>query len=69
MLAMHKDVQGKVYDEIKSWMENSDPSTLNDVNNLSYLEMVVKETMRLFPVGALVGRFSSGNVVLGEIFF
>lgn len=66
MMAMHKNVQDKVYDEIKSVMQ-SDPSSLEDVGNLAYLDMVVKESMRLFPVGAIIGRFTSEDVALGEL--
>jgi cytochrome P450 len=66
MMAMHQDVQSKLYAEINQWMEHDDPESLEDVKKFEYLDMVVRETMRLFPVGAIIGRFSSGNVSLGE---
>lgn len=67
MLAMHKNVQKKAYEEVKSFFESCDDEvTLKDVNNLPYLEMTLKETMRLFPAASMVGRNSTGTVQLGE---
>jgi cytochrome P450 len=69
MMAMHKDVQSKVHAEIKQLMEYEDLSCLEDVGKFEYLDLVVKETMRLFPVGAIIGRFTSGKVSLGKRHF
>ena len=67
MLAIHKDMQQKAYEEVKSFFEaSSEKITLNDVSNLPYVEMVLKETMRLFPAASIVGRVSTGTVELGE---
>lgn len=59
MLAIHQDIQEEVYHEIVNALESGDPSV--PVNNehlskLCYTEMVIKETMRLFPVGPMLGR-------------
>ncbi|XP_001662865.3 cytochrome P450 4C1 [Aedes aegypti] len=59
MLAIHQDIQEEVYNEIVNVLESGDPSV--PVNNehlskLCYTEMVIKETMRLFPVGPMLGR-------------
>ncbi|XP_062557032.1 uncharacterized protein LOC134221879 [Armigeres subalbatus] len=59
MLAIHQDVQQKVYNEIVNVLGSRDPTIA--VNNdhlpkLIYTEMVMKETMRLFPVGPIVAR-------------
>lgn len=70
LLAMHKNIQEKAFDEVKSFFENcNEEVTLTDVNNnLTYLEMVMKETMRLFPAASMVGRYSTGSVHLGRRF-
>lgn len=50
MLAIHQDVQEKVYKEIWDIFGNSDRDiTISDLSKLKYLEMVIKETLRLFP--------------------
>jgi cytochrome P450 len=69
MLAMHKDVQEKALKEIKTVFNNLEGEivTLNDALKLKYLEMVVKESMRLFPPGIMVGRMTTGMVELGFI--
>ncbi|KXJ83621.1 hypothetical protein RP20_CCG003848 [Aedes albopictus] len=59
MLAIHQDVQQKVYNEIVNVLGSCDPSipVHNDhLAKLVYTEMVMKETMRLFPVGPVVAR-------------
>jgi Cytochrome P450 len=68
MLAMHKNIQEKAFNDTKSFFESfDDEMTLQDLNNLPYIEMVLKETMRLFPAASMVGRYSTGSVQLGRI--
>lgn len=67
MLAMHKDVQQKAYEEVLKVFEGcNNDVTFSDVNDLSYLELVLKETMRLFPAAPMVGRFTTGTVEMGK---
>ncbi|XP_053691289.1 cytochrome P450 4c21-like [Sabethes cyaneus] len=59
MLAIHQEVQENVYNEIVNVIGSSDPSVSvqNDhLGKLNYTEMVIRETMRLFPVGPIVAR-------------
>ncbi|XP_021706624.1 cytochrome P450 4d1 isoform X1 [Aedes aegypti] len=57
-LAKHPAIQQKVYDEIESVIGNDlqKPIELSDLHDLSYLEMVIKETLRLYPSVPLIGR-------------
>uniref|UniRef100_A0A182LSZ4 Cytochrome P450 n=1 Tax=Anopheles culicifacies TaxID=139723 RepID=A0A182LSZ4_9DIPT len=67
MLAMHPDVQEMVYQEVMSVCPDvTKPVTMEDANNLVYTEMVCKETMRLFPVGPLIGRKCVADVKLDD---
>ncbi|XP_014278878.1 cytochrome P450 4C1 [Halyomorpha halys] len=54
-LAVHQDVQEKVYAEIIEKLHHSNP-TYQALMNLKYLERVIKETMRLYPSVPFIGR-------------
>lgn len=57
MLAMFKDIQKKVVDEINTVVPNkNDDIDFEAINKFIYLEKVIKETMRLFPITAVVLR-------------
>ena len=50
MLAQHPDVATRVYEEVVSVCGASGEVTWDHIHELEYTEMVIKETMRLFPV-------------------
>ena len=56
LLAMNKDVQDKVLTELHQVLGSSQEIDLENVNELHYLEMVINEAMRLFPVVPFVFR-------------
>lgn len=57
MLAIHQDVQERAFQEIKAAHTSQYSDTNSEVmTKLNYLEMVIRETMRLFPVGPFFGR-------------
>nr|AFD04432.1 cytochrome P450 [Culex quinquefasciatus] len=59
-LAKHQDIQEKVYQEILSLLGAEDSKTAplnqNILQNFKYLEMVLKEAMRIMPPVAFIGR-------------
>ncbi|XP_058823454.1 probable cytochrome P450 313a4 [Topomyia yanbarensis] len=55
MMAMHPDVQKRVHKEVMQTI-TSDTITYEDLCSLQYLEMVIKESMRLVPVASVIGR-------------
>lgn len=59
-LAKHQDIQEKVYQEILSLLGAEDSKTAplnqNTLQNFKYLEMVLKEAMRIMPPVAFIGR-------------
>ncbi|KAL0818411.1 hypothetical protein ABMA28_008882 [Loxostege sticticalis] len=74
MMAYHPHCQDKLYKEIKSVMGDADrPVTDYDLKQMPYLEMVFKEVLRLFPIGAILQRTvcedfvtSSGTIPAGS---
>ncbi|CAG9771770.1 unnamed protein product [Ceutorhynchus assimilis] len=64
LLANHPDVQKKVRDEQREiFGENRDrPVTFQDFRDMKYLELVIKETVRMYPSVPLIGRLATGNI-------
>ncbi|XP_046811285.1 probable cytochrome P450 313a4 [Lucilia cuprina] len=58
MLAMHQDVQQKLYEEIIQVIANTENIDYKHLDQLPYLNMVIDETLRLMPPIPLIGRES-----------
>ncbi|XP_021953142.1 cytochrome P450 6j1 [Folsomia candida] len=57
VLALHQDVQDKLRDEVNAMMEShGDEFTFAAVNEMTYIEMVINETLRIYSPVGLVGR-------------
>ncbi|CAH1715441.1 unnamed protein product [Aphis gossypii] len=57
MLAIHPEIQDKVYDEIFEVLGNGDQTiTIEDTTKLVYLEQCIRETLRLYPLVPLFLR-------------
>lgn len=62
LLANHRDVQDEVYRELVDVFGFSNqPPTYNELQSLTYMEMCIKESLRLYPSVAVVGRRTSQN--------
>jgi cytochrome P450 family 4 len=56
-----------VYEELQRIFGDSKrAATSRDLQEMQYLEMCIKETMRMFPVAPLIGRRLTGDVALGK---
>ncbi|RZC34252.1 cytochrome P450 monooxygenase CYP4H10, partial [Asbolus verrucosus] len=55
-LADNPDVQGKVYQEIRSIMGTDEIITMKHLNDMKYLEMVIKEAQRFYTTVPLIER-------------
>ncbi|KAM3964035.1 cytochrome P450 4C1-like [Aphomia sociella] len=65
MLAYHPDCQKKLYEEIKEVIGDVGRHiTTEDLKKMPYLDMVFKEVIRMFPIGAIIQRTASEDIVL-----
>ncbi|CAG9805217.1 unnamed protein product [Chironomus riparius] len=66
-LAKNPDIQQKAYEEAIHILgtDSTAPVTINLLNDLNYLEMVIKETLRLYPSVPLFGRKMKENTQIG----
>lgn len=57
-IAKYDEVQNKCFQEIKDVLgdDRTKAVSLHDLNNLSYLDLVIKETLRMFPSVPFIGR-------------
>jgi cytochrome P450 len=57
LLAQNPLIQEKVYNEINEYYPSFDePLTLEIINQMTYLDMAIKETLRLIPIIPLIAR-------------
>lgn len=63
MLALYPDIQEKLYLQLVDVQKNE--SVEENLQKLEYLDMVVKETLRLYPIAALVFRKADDDVLMG----
>lgn len=65
MLAMHPEVQEKLVQELNSVFNDDEDEVDNEkLKSLKYLDLVVKETLRLFPVAPVIGRKVTSDLIL-----
>lgn len=64
LLSQNPDVEAKLHDELARVLGGRDPR-IEDLANLPYTEMVVKEALRLYPPAFSVVREAAQDVTLG----
>lgn len=67
-IAQHPEVQEKLLKEIHEVIgeDKKTPVTQKMLNDLHYLDLVLKESMRLFPPVPLIGRIITEDTVISE---
>lgn len=67
-IAKYPEVQKKVRKEVDDvfGMDRREPATLAKLNELTYLELVIKETLRLYPSVPIIGRLATEDIELSE---
>uniref|UniRef100_A0A8D1VRZ2 Cytochrome P450 3A n=1 Tax=Sus scrofa TaxID=9823 RepID=A0A8D1VRZ2_PIG len=67
-LATHPDVQQKLQEEIEATFPNKAPPTYDALAQMEYLDMVVNETLRLYPIAARLERACKKDVEIHGVF-
>ncbi|XP_045397328.1 cytochrome P450 3A5-like [Lemur catta] len=67
-LATHPDVQQKLQEEIDMALPNKAPATYDTLVQMEYLDMVVNETLRLFPFPGRLERVCKKDVEINGVF-
>ncbi|XP_033761759.1 cytochrome P450 3A25-like [Pecten maximus] len=65
-LALHPEVCDKLMREIDETLGEAAPD-YDNAGNLSYMEMCINESMRLFPAAARIDRMANNDVTIGNI--
>ncbi|CAH1118517.1 unnamed protein product [Phaedon cochleariae] len=66
MLGMHQEIQQKVYEEAMDVLGSDRAVESKDMSKFNYTERVIKETLRLFPIAAILGRTLEEDIDLGD---
>lgn len=67
-LATHPDVQKKLQDEIDATFPNNAPLNYDDVMQMEYLDMVVNEGLRLYPIAGRLERVCKKDAEVSGLF-
>ncbi|XP_003509725.1 lithocholate 6-beta-hydroxylase [Cricetulus griseus] len=67
-LATHPDVQKKLQDEIDRALPNKAPVTYDALMDMEYLDMIVNETLRMYPIANRLERVSKKSVEINGVF-
>lgn len=65
LITSHPEIAERLIAEIDAVLSNEDV-TLDSLNKMPYLEQVIKESMRLMPITALVSRTAIEDVMIGD---
>ncbi|XP_032689286.1 cytochrome P450 4C1-like isoform X2 [Odontomachus brunneus] len=70
ILANFPEIQQKVYEELLEVYGTQDPKSapvkFEDLQYMNYMERVIKETLRVFPIVPLIGRRLNEDLQIGE---
>lgn len=67
LLAMHPDIQERLYNELRSVYESQDEdSSYEIIQRLPYLDLVLKEGMRMFPVAPFIVRTATADTAVSS---
>lgn len=65
LLATHPEVESKLTEELERVLPDGRTPTVADLHELKYTELIVRETLRLYPGGAIITRRTTRDCELG----
>lgn len=65
-LAVNPDIQEKLYQEVKTLVDNGEKLNYNNVMKLPYLDAVISETLRCYPPALALSREASEDYHIPE---
>nr|KAF6440292.1 hypothetical protein HJG63_003600 [Rousettus aegyptiacus] len=68
ILATHPDIQQKLQEEIDATFPNKAPPTYDALTQMAYLDMVLNESLRLFPIAGRIERMCKKDVEVNGVF-
>lgn len=68
LLAIHPDVQQKLQEEIDAAFPNKAPPTYDALVQMEYLDMVLNESLRLYPIAGRLERVCKKDVEINGLF-
>jgi cytochrome P450 family 4 len=67
LLAIYPDVQEKLAEELETIFTSVNEEVIDDhLNQMTYMDLVIKEAMRFWPVFPFIGRCLTADMTLGE---
>ena len=68
LLALNPDIQEKLIDEIKAYTaENPNDSPFDASKNIVYLDMVIQESLRMYPAAPRASRHTNKSITIGGV--
>lgn len=67
LLGFHEEIQDKAYEELNRIFQNDlkRAPTMRDLNEMKYLERIIKEALRIYPSVPLIGRILDDDAQCG----
>ncbi|VEN34683.1 unnamed protein product, partial [Callosobruchus maculatus] len=66
-LAIYPDIQERLYEEVVKVCGLDGPVTLEHLSHIEYVERVIKESLRIFAVAPILGRYLQEDLNIGNM--
>jgi len=66
LIGQYPEVQKRLQDEVDQVIGDSQEITFDSLSQLKYLEMVIKESLRLYPSVPMMGRILTEDVLMND---